>query len=138
MGLAGLLGQRRTDVGLDKAATIVYLLLGCQCAGVANAGGAKVDAGDPRATPRQFDGVQARATGYVKYMTFRLEAEMLPQPIYLTQKLWLLAAGSAMALIQMLAQHTLAEERIVPRQIGAVAPGHSRLRSPVDAPEGLF
>ena len=63
---------------------------------------------------------------------------MRPQPIYLSQELRLLAAGRTVALVQVLAQHTLAEQGIVPRQVDAIAPGHRRLRSPVDAPQGLL
>ncbi len=55
------------------------------------------------------------------------QAQPFEHPLDLGAQFWEAPAGGAVALIEMLSEHPLAESRLVPGQIVALLPGHRRL-----------
>ena len=72
---------------------------------------AEVDAGDCQAVPGELPGIQARSTGDVQEVIARLQAQPFGHFLHLGADFLVWAARRAMVLIEMLAQHALAEGR---------------------------
>ena len=76
-----LLARVGAHVGLNEAAALGHALLRGQLVGIADAGGAEVDAGHVDAAAGKLDRIQPRSTGDVQQPRAGPQVEPLPQPI---------------------------------------------------------
>ena len=110
----------RAHVALDE----LTRQLAAQLARVAEGGRAEINAGDRDPAAGELRGIEARAAGHVEQTGAGGQPQPIPHHLHLAADLRQPAAGRAVALVQMLLQHPLAEGRVIPRQVAAVPPRH--------------
>ena len=96
---------------------------------------AEVDPGDANADLREAVGVESGTAGNVEEVRPGFQPQPGDHALDLRPDLGQPAAGGAVALIEVLAQHPLAKFRVVPREIAAVLPGDRRRVAVVNTSE---